>query len=208
MGNDDDSPMRKVTGGLVPAALWKQVMTVAEQGLPPRPLDRTPESANVSESLATDQVSYVDDVDSATPQLPQDEAGDLVSGSGVMARDERRDAQAPAPSSASSYPHVPPSSAEMRPVEQTQRQAGRDVEPSPPADPPRETPSSYPTRQAAETPSYYRPWPQVPPTPYQAYRDRPDPPAYPYYSAPRAYYPAPSYADPRYDDARDRYNDR
>ena len=84
VGNDDDSPMRKVTGGLVPAALWKQVMTVAERGLSPRPLDRTPEPAGVSEDFAADQVAYVDEVDGAAPQLPQEQAGDFVStGSGV-----------------------------------------------------------------------------------------------------------------------------
>ena len=109
VGNDDNSPMRKVTGGLVPAALWKQVMTVAEQGLPPRPLDRTPEPASVSESFAADQVSYVDDMDSAAPQLPQDETGDFVSGSGVTPdrvahNDDRSDGYRPAPQVAPSYP--------------------------------------------------------------------------------------------------------
>ena len=254
VGNDNDSPMRKVTGGLVPAALWKQVMTVAEQGLPPRPLDRTPEPVGVSESFAADQVSYVDDVDSAAPQLPQKEAGDFVSGSGVtpgtVARnDDRRDSYAPAlQQAAPSYPHVPPAYGDLRPAEPPQRPVVQSAEPPPSAG--RENPSSYPARQATDAP-IYRPWSQVrqmpyaergmepapqtarenpsndptrqaaevPPTDrpwsqaredaYRAYRDRPDPPpAYPYYSTPRAYYPAPSYADPRYDDARDRYSDR
>src|SRR6185437_12233715 len=30
IGNDNDKPMRKVTGGLVPAQLWRAMMTVAE----------------------------------------------------------------------------------------------------------------------------------------------------------------------------------
>jgi penicillin-binding protein 1A len=254
LGNDDNSPMRKVTGGLVPAALWKQVMTVAEQGLPPRPLDRTPEPASVSESFAADQVSYVDDVDSAAPQLPQEETGDFVSGgSGVTPARvaQKDDAYAPAPQAASSYPQVPPSYAFLRPAEQPQRQVGRDVEPPTPAEPPREIPPNYPTRQTAQEMSDYRQWLQTkqapyagrdmepapqayspgenpsnhpmqaaeaPPTyrsrpqgqiPYQAYRDRADPPsAYSYYPAPRTYYPAPSYADPRYDDSRERYSNR
>jgi hypothetical protein len=38
MGNDDNSPMKKITGGMAPAQLWHQVMMTAEQGLPPRPL--------------------------------------------------------------------------------------------------------------------------------------------------------------------------
>jgi penicillin-binding protein 1A len=38
MGNDDEKPMRKVTGGSLPAQLWQGFMTDAHQGLPPRPL--------------------------------------------------------------------------------------------------------------------------------------------------------------------------
>jgi penicillin-binding protein 1A len=41
IGNDDDSPMRNVTGGTVPAQIWKQLMLVASGGSPPRELDRT-----------------------------------------------------------------------------------------------------------------------------------------------------------------------
>ena len=38
LGNDDDTPMHKVTGGGDPAALWRQVMLAAHAGLPPMPL--------------------------------------------------------------------------------------------------------------------------------------------------------------------------
>ncbi len=39
MGNDDPHhTMRGVVGGTLPARVWKQVMTAAERGLPPRPL--------------------------------------------------------------------------------------------------------------------------------------------------------------------------
>lgn len=38
VGNDDNSPMRKVTGGSTPARIWKAFMAPAHQGLPPRPL--------------------------------------------------------------------------------------------------------------------------------------------------------------------------
>lgn len=38
VGNDDNSPMRKVTGSGLPARIWKQVMTAALQGEPARPL--------------------------------------------------------------------------------------------------------------------------------------------------------------------------
>lgn len=38
MGNDDNSPMKKVTGGGLPAHLWHDIMADAHQGLPPRDL--------------------------------------------------------------------------------------------------------------------------------------------------------------------------
>jgi penicillin-binding protein 1A len=36
VGNDDARPMRKVTGGSLPARLWHDVMSIAHAGLPPR----------------------------------------------------------------------------------------------------------------------------------------------------------------------------
>jgi len=38
LGNDNGSPMKKVTGGGFPARLWKEVMITAHQGLPVRPI--------------------------------------------------------------------------------------------------------------------------------------------------------------------------
>lgn len=38
IGNDDNSPMKRVTGGSLPARVWHDVMQVAEQGYPSRPL--------------------------------------------------------------------------------------------------------------------------------------------------------------------------
>lgn len=38
VGNDDNSPMIKATGGTVPARMFHSFMTEAEAGLPPRPL--------------------------------------------------------------------------------------------------------------------------------------------------------------------------
>ena len=38
VGNDDDSPMIDVTGGGLPAEIWRRFMTVAHEGLPARPL--------------------------------------------------------------------------------------------------------------------------------------------------------------------------
>jgi penicillin-binding protein 1A len=37
-GNDDDSPMKKVTGGTIPAHAWHDFMTIATRGMPIKPL--------------------------------------------------------------------------------------------------------------------------------------------------------------------------
>jgi len=42
MGNDDDTPTKHVTGGTLPAELWRQVMLAANKGLPPRALPGAP----------------------------------------------------------------------------------------------------------------------------------------------------------------------
>ncbi len=39
VGNDDNKPMKQVTGGGMPARLWRDFMAAAHQGLPPRPLN-------------------------------------------------------------------------------------------------------------------------------------------------------------------------
>lgn len=38
MGNDDGTPMKRITGGTLPARLWHDVMMAAHTGLPPRDL--------------------------------------------------------------------------------------------------------------------------------------------------------------------------
>jgi penicillin-binding protein 1A len=38
VGNDDNSPTQKVTGGSIPAAIWKDVMEYAHASLAPEPL--------------------------------------------------------------------------------------------------------------------------------------------------------------------------
>jgi penicillin-binding protein 1A len=38
LGNDDNAPMKRITGGTLPAHLWHDIMTDAETGLPMRPL--------------------------------------------------------------------------------------------------------------------------------------------------------------------------
>jgi penicillin-binding protein 1A len=50
VGNDDSSPMKTVTGGTLPAAIWHDVMTVAEKGLPSTPLAKSEPQAPVDDS--------------------------------------------------------------------------------------------------------------------------------------------------------------
>ena len=42
VGNDNDQPMRGVTGGTLPATIWHATMVAAEKGIKPTPLDRSP----------------------------------------------------------------------------------------------------------------------------------------------------------------------
>ncbi len=42
VGNDDSSPMKRVTGGRLPAEIWHATMTAAEKDLPAKPLDKSP----------------------------------------------------------------------------------------------------------------------------------------------------------------------
>jgi penicillin-binding protein 1A len=44
-GNDDDSPMEKMTGGTLPAATWHEIMAYAHRGVEPKPLPGRPSSA-------------------------------------------------------------------------------------------------------------------------------------------------------------------
>ena len=59
VGNDNYSPMRNVTGGTLPAAIWRDVMTVAERNLPAKALDKSseppPEDSAATETASTDE---------------------------------------------------------------------------------------------------------------------------------------------------------
>jgi penicillin-binding protein 1A len=48
LGNDDNTPMNKVTGGSLPAPTWKAFMLAATQGMPVKPLPSTPFQAVAS----------------------------------------------------------------------------------------------------------------------------------------------------------------
>ncbi len=57
VGNDDSSPTRGVTGGTLPAYIWRDAMLAAEKGYPLKPLDKSvqppPEELTAMDSGAT-----------------------------------------------------------------------------------------------------------------------------------------------------------
>jgi penicillin-binding protein 1A len=55
LGNDDNTPMEKVTGGTLPAPVWKSFMLAATQGMPVRPLPSAPlhEASTAAPLVAT-----------------------------------------------------------------------------------------------------------------------------------------------------------
>ena len=57
IGNDNNAPMKKATGGTLPAHIFHAFMTEAEQGLPVRPLAGTALMASATEAAATDDAA-------------------------------------------------------------------------------------------------------------------------------------------------------
>jgi penicillin-binding protein 1A len=76
VGNDDASPTRGVTGGTLPAYIWREAMLAAEQGMPYRPLDRSVQPPPETELVASGaQWDGRDDESlSRVPDLPPDES--------------------------------------------------------------------------------------------------------------------------------------
>ncbi len=76
VGNDDSSPTRGVTGGTLPAYIWRDTMLAAEQGLPLKPLDKSvrppPEELEAMADGGTWDGTD-DEALSRTPNLPNDE---------------------------------------------------------------------------------------------------------------------------------------
>jgi penicillin-binding protein 1A len=77
VGNDDSSPTRGITGGTVPAYIWRDAMLAAEQGQPLRPLDKSapppPEELDMLASTGASWDGVDDEALSRTPDLPQDD---------------------------------------------------------------------------------------------------------------------------------------
>src|SRR5476649_46903 len=81
VGNDDSSPTRGVTGGTLPAYIWRDAMLAAEQGLPLKPLDKSvqppPEDQELMASGATwdsrddESLNRLPNLPAEEPQQPQ-----------------------------------------------------------------------------------------------------------------------------------------
>jgi penicillin-binding protein 1A len=78
VGNDDSSPTRGVTGGTLPAFIWRDTMLAAEQGLPLKPLDKSvqppPEDQELMASGATWDGQDDETPNQQMPQLPPEDA--------------------------------------------------------------------------------------------------------------------------------------
>jgi penicillin-binding protein 1A len=71
LGNDDNSPTKSVTGGSVPAAIWKDVMEVAHANLSPAPLpgyiEEQPGATDPYLVSQDESMDYASDEEFATP---------------------------------------------------------------------------------------------------------------------------------------------
>jgi penicillin-binding protein 1A len=72
VGNDDATPMKNVTGGTLPAQIWKTVMKVAEEDLPAKSLDRSAPQEAVDENgmELTGQKGFSSDDEAALNKTP------------------------------------------------------------------------------------------------------------------------------------------
>ncbi len=77
VGNDNNKPMRNVTGGTLPADVWKAVMTTAEQGLPAHPLDKSEPQAPIDDNgiIAADSGTATVEDDTEGSASADEEAG-------------------------------------------------------------------------------------------------------------------------------------
>jgi penicillin-binding protein 1A len=78
VGNDNNRPMRNITGGTLPAAIWKDVMIEAERGLPPKALDKSPSVPPVdteTETASSDETTTTEPANGDDESAPGGAAG-------------------------------------------------------------------------------------------------------------------------------------
>jgi len=82
VGNDNNKPMRNVTGGSIPAEIWKSVMSTAEQGLPSRPLNKSEPQAPIEDNgiitAESGTASIEDDTEGAAAASDEESGGARV----------------------------------------------------------------------------------------------------------------------------------
>ena len=65
VGNDDHSPMNHVTGGSLPAAMWREIMAFAHRGVPPREMPTVGREPDVTAALLGQGVTEIAPIGSA-----------------------------------------------------------------------------------------------------------------------------------------------
>ena len=76
VGNDDSSPTRGITGGTLPAYIWRDTMLAAELGKPYRPLDKSVEPSPEEREMMASGAAWGGNDDerlSRTPDLPAEQ---------------------------------------------------------------------------------------------------------------------------------------
>lgn len=81
-GNDDFTPMREVTGGLIPAPSWKRIMTEAERGLRPIGLAGLPYDETLYAAAAPELLG------ASAEAMPSDESDQAAASAGPPAGEE------------------------------------------------------------------------------------------------------------------------
>ena len=85
VGNDDFTPMNDVTGGRIPAPLWKEIMEVAELGLKPEglpgiPLDASYVTVPATTTVIMPEAVISDETPDVSAPAPDDQARDVLEG--------------------------------------------------------------------------------------------------------------------------------
>ena len=76
-GNDDGSPMKKVTGGALPAQAWHEFMVAAHEGVPVRPLPGTWKSTP-ADTIVPDEIPSADASPAPVPAAPVGQSAPAV----------------------------------------------------------------------------------------------------------------------------------
>lgn len=86
MGYDDNTPLTGVTGGGLPAEIWREVMLRLHEGRPPRPLNSEKPRGSVVEDLVADAGDGVREVveDSVAARILSDVADFVARGAGAI----------------------------------------------------------------------------------------------------------------------------